>query len=366
MSTFRLIRFECGKQLKSLTFLFILALFAVFACSQLSEIFHLPVTNENDIQALSKISSDTSQYVYVTNTDDSEVKALSLAFLQEQLNENSLSQDVKEEMLTVIQMLQDDSFTFNDIVSATADYKYIPAWLNSCEAQYGQSLTSVEEANQNILSSLGNKGYTPILFKNYVTYMQIILTLLIFPIFLLLLTRDYRHGMYEIIYTQPVSSNKYLLCRYMGALIPTAVYLYLLGVLLNLVSAFRFIEAGFEYQYTPFAPYFFTYIFPALFFFSAFIMVLMLLIKKAVAVLPIYTIYVLFNVTPKVFVLGSEDVDWIYIINPVLRLDRELTESMPMILLNRTIYLLLGTVMLIIACWIYGRLRKNMRRVVTI
>ena len=124
---------------------------------------------------------------------------------------------------------------------------------------------------------------------------------MIFPLFLLLLIRDYRSNMYEVVYAQPLSPTKYILNRYLGIFIPFMLYLYLFGLILNLISVFRFIGSGYNVLYTPFISYFVIYLLPTTFFFSSLIMLLMLLIRKVVAVFPIYILYIIFNMTPGVF-----------------------------------------------------------------
>lgn len=191
--------------------------------------------------------------------------------------------------------------------------------------------------------------------------MQIIAALIIFPLFIFLFTRDYRHGMYEMVYAQPIHSSKYIISRYFGAFIPLTLYLYGFGLILNVISASRFITAGYAYQYTAFFPVFITYLLPTIFFFSSLIMLLMLLIKKVVAVFPLYVIFVLINVTPDVFGVG----DLIGAIRPIIRLD-EPTGSMEAIILNRIIYLVLGAAFLVVACTLYKRLRHDLRKGITI
>ena len=366
METLRLFRFECKMQMKSMTFIATVLLFAIFAVSQLMAVFYLPVMNERDIQALSTMAPDINQYVYTKNTDDKEIKALSITFLKNVLNDNTLEQNVVSELQYTIELLNNEAYTFDEVMTAVSEYEYAPAWLLSCKAQFSQRLVTLEEANHNIQSILGNTGYSPVLYENYVTYMQAIMSFLIFPLFLLVFIKDYRNGIFEIIYAQPISSSKYLLCKYLSIFIPLSVYLYLTGLILNLISASRFVMSGLEYQYTFFTPYFISYIFPALFFMSAVITVLMLLIKKAVAVLPIYILYVLFNVTPRTFAFGMSNADWIYLINPIIRLDHDIVFDPSVIVLNRVIYICLGIVLMIMACLLYKKIQRNMRGAITI
>lgn len=221
----RLIKFECKKQITSFSFIIILALFTVFAITQLIEIFHMPVNSESDIRALDRCGE--REYIFIINPDV-ELKNKSLEFLQQRISEGTISEEAASNFDTVLDMLIDDSYTFDDIFTSMKNNEFVFPWLSSCKAQFGERFGTVEEVNSNMQNGLGSKGYSPNLFIKYVTYMQAIAALLIFPIFLLLFTRDYNNNMYEIVYVQPLSPTKYLLSRYLGAFLPLVAYLYLL------------------------------------------------------------------------------------------------------------------------------------------
>jgi hypothetical protein len=331
----------------------------VFTITQLIEIFHMPVNSESDIRALDR--SGEREYIFISNSD-AELKNKSLVFLQQKISEGTISEEAASDFDAVLEMLLDDSYTFDDIFSTMKNDEFVFPWLSACKAQFGERFGTVEEVNNNLQNGLGAKGYSPNLFIKYVTYMQAIAALLIFPIFLLLFTRDYKYNMYEIVYAQPLSPTKYILSRYLGAFLPLVAYLYLLGLVLNLISVSRFISAGYEISYTPFITYFVIYLLPTIFFLSCLIMLLMLLINKAVAVFPIYIIYIVFNITPDVFSYGNR---WIRIINPIIRLDREVV-GMGEVMINRIVYMILGVVFLVIACRVYEKLRQNLRKAITL
>lgn len=359
MKTLRLLGFECKTQLRSITFLMVVTIFAVFAISQFTEVFHMPVKSEQDIQALDK--SGERDYIFLKNTDD-EIRTRSAQFLKLRIEDGSIPKDVAVEFTKVFAMLENSAHSFEDVLFEMKNNETVSPWLLACKAQFGQRSGSVAEVNQMMLSDLGNTGYSPKLYEKYVTYLQIIASLIIFPLFLFLFTRDYRHGMAEIIYSQPMNASNYLIIRYLGAFIPLMLSLYILGFILNLISAARFAAMGYPYEYTWFFPYFITYILPTVFFFSALFMLLMLLIKKATAVFPLYMIIVILNVTPLAF--GSNGL-WIKAISPIIRLDGTAV-IMQNIILNRVIYLAISAAFLILSCEIYKRMKSDLRKGITI
>ncbi|AEE91074.1 conserved membrane protein of unknown function [Tepidanaerobacter acetatoxydans Re1] len=359
MKSFQLFGFECKTQIRNMTFLIILAIFSVFAVSQLTEIFHMPVKSEQDIQALEQ--SGDRDYIFVKNSE-ADLASNAVQFLKERIEDGSIPQNLAPQFDKVFKMLKNGIHSFDDVLSEMQNNETVSPWLLACKAQFGQRFGSVQEVNQMILSDLGNTGYSPKLYEKYVTYIQIIASLIIFPLFLFLFTRDYRHGMYEIVYMQPINSSKYLILRYLGAFIPLMLYLYGLGVILNLISAARFATMGYTYEYTLFLPYFMTYIFPTIFFLSSLLTVLILLIKKVTAVFPLYIIFVILNVTPNVF---GPNGGWIKAISPIIRLD-EVTGTIQATMVNRIIYLVLSMAFLAVACKIYKRLKTDLRKGITI
>ena len=54
MDAIKLIWFESKKQITSFPFIITLVLLTVFSFTQMSEVFHIPVNSESDIQALDR------------------------------------------------------------------------------------------------------------------------------------------------------------------------------------------------------------------------------------------------------------------------------------------------------------------------
>lgn len=358
MKCTRLLVFECKRQICSFTFLIVLAVFTVFMFSQLIEIIHIPVKTEQDIQALNQCGE--RDYIMIDDTEQNFI-ANTVMFLRQRIEDGSIPQNKASDYDEVFSMFESGS-SFNEVFEAMQHNEDVYSWLRSCKEQYQQRMGSVEEVNADMASAMGNRGYSPVLCEKYVSYMQVIVSFLMFPLYLMMLTRDYRHGMYEVIYEQPIHPDRYILLRYFGVLAPLVIYLYVFGLLLNLISAGRFVMLGYEYQYTAFFPYFITYLFPTVFFFSVLVMLLMLLTRRAVAAFPICVLIYLLTATPGIFGL---DKDWFRKLSPVLRLDMW-SGSQESIWLNRMVYLGIGILCIAVACAVYNRLRTNLRKGVRI
>lgn len=359
MNSFELIKFECKKHITSFTFLIIFTILTIFSITQIGEIFHIPINNEKDLSILNKIGE--RDLILIPYTDN-ELKNKSLNFIQKNISEGNIPETVATQFEPVIMMLQSKDYSFEDIFTTMKNNELIFPWLVACKSQFSAYLGSVEEVNSNIKISLGNKGYSQRLYIKYVTYMQVITSFLIFPIFILMFIRDYKYSMYEIIYSQPTISTQYLLCRFFSIFIVIAIYLYVFGLILNIISIVKFINAGYIYKYTPFIGYYIIYILPTLFFLSSLIMLLILLIKKVIAIFPLYILYLIFNVTPHAF---NSKLIVLKFINPIIRLDGA-PIGIDIIIINRIIYCILSIIILVISCKIYKKLRYDLRKVITI
>ncbi|MFA9466648.1 MAG: hypothetical protein ACERKN_20485 [Velocimicrobium sp.] len=357
MKGLKLTAFEVKHQIQSITFIIVLLLFAVFIATQMREAFHYPVNNDHDIEVLE--SSGTREYLFVP-ASEAELKSATIKYLQENIDNARIPAEKVKDVEYVIELLHNNSF--DEVYTAMQEDEWIAQWLRVGKSQFGQKIGSREEVNHNLHNAIGTTGYGSQLYEKYVTYMQICATFLMFPIFLLLFTRDSRHNMSEILYAQPISSTKYILCRYLGALIPLLFFFYGFGIVLNLISTARFTGAGWDIGYTFFFKDFVAYILPTVVFLSAFIMFLMLLFKKAIAVFPIYIAYVIFNVTPGVFECGSR---LGVFSRAIIRLDWQTVNAQD-VMLNRGIYLLLAAVMIFASCKLYDRMKNNLRKVITI
>jgi len=357
MKSLKLTAFEVKHQIRSITFIIVLVLFAIFIITQMNGVFHYPVGSNSDVEALS--SSGNVEYLFVP-ASEAELKSGTMHYLQENIDNGSIPAKKAKDFQQVMELLGNNSF--DNVYTAMREDEYITSWLRACESQFGQKTGSIKEINHNLRAALGTTGYSRLLYEKYVTYMQISATFLIFPIFLLLFTRDSRCNMSEILYAQPISSTKYILCRYLGALIPVLLFCYGFGILLNMISMARFIQAGWDIEYTFFFKNFAVYLLPTIVFLSAFIMFLMLLLKKAIAVFPVYIAYVIFNVTPKVF----ENGDSLGVLSrAIIRLDGQ-SVSVQDVVLNRVIYLVLAAGLIFVACKLYDNLKNNLRKAVTI
>lgn len=88
----------------------------------------------------------------------------------------------------------------------------------------------------------------------------------------------------------------------------------------------------------------------------------MLLIRKVVAVFPIYILYIIFNMTPGVF---NDTSSWIRLANPIIRLDGDAI-TISSLIVNRSFYIVLGVVFLLLSCNVYRQLRTNLKKVISI
>ena len=167
MDAIKLIWFESKKQITSFPFIITLVLLTVFSFTQMSEVFHIPVNSESDIQALDRAGE--RDFIDVSNTDE-ELKEKTSQYLEQMISAGTISDENAKEFEPVLTMLKDDNYTFDDIYLAMKDNSYIFPWLMASKSQFGNRLGTVDEVNSNIQAELGTKGYSPILMEKYITY----------------------------------------------------------------------------------------------------------------------------------------------------------------------------------------------------
>lgn len=356
MKGMKLLIFEVKHQTRTKTFIVVLLLFALFIATQMKGVFHYPVHNIKDIEALE--SNGIHEYLFMP-TSEKELTSNTIKYLQKNLENGHIPAEKKEVFQGVIEKLKRSSFS--QVYISSKD-EWVVQWLDASNQQFHQRIGSIEEINSKLRSAVESTEYSSQLYKDYVTYMQIAATFLIYPIFLLLITRDWRHNMYEIIQVQPITSTKYILYRYLGTLIPLLFFFYTLGILLNLISTFRFESAGWKVTYTFFLRDFLVFILPTVVFLSALLMFLMFLFKKAIVVTPIYIAYVILNVTPGAFEGGGH---LGLLSRVIIRLDGQ-SLSFQDIMMNRAIYLFLSFVFIFLSFKLFGAMKNDLRKAVTI
>lgn len=354
MQSLQLILFEIKKQITSISFIIITAIFIIFAVTQMGEIFHYPVKNDKDITFLKENRND---YLYIKASPE-ELKAGSIDYLNRIISQKKIGEDEADIFKNLITKMEKENLSFNqaDEILSKENPELI-SWLDGCKKQFGQKLGNVDEINQNIKIAIDEKGYNTIFSEKYVTYIQLIAAFLILPLFLILFTRDSIYNINEIIYAQPISSVRYILCKFVGCLTPILLILYILGEVINFYVAYRFRITGWQVDYHGFLSYYMTFIVPTILFLSSLIMFLVLLFKRAIAVFPLYILYVIFNATQGVF-LGHSTSNAIY--KCIIRLTAENPYN-NFIILNRALYLILSVFLIAFSCMIYKNSRKNSR-----
>ncbi|WP_252217393.1 MULTISPECIES: hypothetical protein [unclassified Clostridium] len=360
MQSLKLTLFEIKKQITSISFIIITAIFIIFAITQMGEIFHYPVRNNQDSTYLKEHGEN--DYLYV-NASLEELRTNTIDYLNRIISQDQMKKEDANVIKNLITKMEQENLSFDQAykILSKENPDLIPC-LDVCKSQFGHKVGTIDEINQNMKITLDGKEYSTIFFEKYVTYMQLICAMLILPLFMLLFTKDVRHNMNEIISIQPISAIRYILCRYIGCLLPVLLIVYILGLAMNFYIIHRFQTAGWQINYEFFFKDYMTFIVPTILFLSSLIMFLVLFLKKSIAVFPLYIFYVIFNATQSAF-LGRNQANSLY--KCVIRLDNIIPYN-NFILLNRGLYLVLSVILIIISCILYKYSRNNPRRAVTL
>lgn len=360
MQSLRLTLFEIKKQITSISFIAITSIFVAFAIIQMGEIFHYPVMNNQDIIYLKEHGE--GDYLYV-NTSTEELKDNTIDYLNKIISQDQMRKEDESIIKNLITKIEQENLSFDQAYEILSrENSDLLSWLDACKTQFGYKVGTIDEINQNMKINLNGQGYNTVFFEKYVTYMQLTCAMCILPLFILLFTKDVRYNMNEIISVQPITAIRYILCKYFGCLLAVLLILYTLGIVMNSYIINRFQSAGWQINYEFFFKDYIIFIVPTILFLSALIMFLVLFLKKAIAVFPLYILYIIFNATQSAFV-GQNHENSLY--KCVIRLDNMIPYN-NFILLNRGLYLILSVILIIISCRLYKHSRSNPRRAITI
>lgn len=352
MQIVNLIMFDLRKQFKNIVFIIMAIVFIIFTISQTLEVFCYPVKTEKDINTLAKIGE--REYIYVKATNDEFVTS-TINNMKNNFKALNISKESVSKFEDVIEMLRNKGFEYT--YEKYKSDEYIEPWLKASKLQFEYKLGNVEQVNYNIKKSLGENGYLNDFHMKYVTYVQICSGFIMLPIFLTMLTRDFKSGTTEIIYSKSINPTIYLICKYIASLILVNILFYTLGLIISLISAYRFKVYGWDIKYSFFIKDFIIFILPTTFYLSALIVFLSIILRKTSAILPIYIVYIIFNVTPKAF--GNK----IFSIfsRAVIRLDMG-NLNYTDIFINRIMYIIIGVLLIIISCKVYRKITYNLER----
>lgn len=351
--SFNLIKFELHRQVKSSIFILISLVLIVFTLTQFKEVMLIPINSEVDILKLE--SSGYHEFLYVEKSDE-QLKTETITFLKKQIESNNLT-DV-EDLNSIISILENEQYAFDQIQSEVDTNSRGSSYLEYAQSQFGYRLGDVEEVNEN----LQKYDYSKELQHLFITYIQVIIVFLLFPIIMFTFVTDYSHNMFEIVYFNSNSASKYLITKFLGVLSCILFIIYVIGFVLNLVSFLNFKINGFDVGYNIFLIDYLIYIVPAILFFASLLLLLLMFTKKVSITFPIYIAYALFNVTPNAFSMND---NFVKLVNPIIRLDW-VSPNIFQLAISRLIYILISILLIMLSNKVYKKMRNDIGKELTI
>lgn len=255
-------------------------------------------------------------------------------------------------------MLENEQYAFDQIQNEVDTNSRGGLYLEYAQSQFGYRLGDVEEVNEN----LQKYDYSKELQHLFITYIQVIIVFLLFPIIMFTFVTDYSHNMFEIVYFNSNSASKYLITKFLGVLSCILFIIYVIGFVLNLVSFLNFKINGFDVGYNIFLIDYLIYIVPAILFFASLLLLLLMFTKKVSITFPIYIAYALFNVTPNAFSMND---NFVKLVNPIIRLDW-VTPNIYQLAISRLIYILISILLIMLSNKIYKKMRNDIGKELTI
>ncbi len=290
----RFLIFNIRKKWKRIPLVILLAVLTIFIFTQVGAIFHYPVKNDVDIHKLEE--SGETKYLYIKKTDN-EIKKQLKSNIEKTIKNNTYGNTSINSLKTILKEL--DYYDLDELVNKSkednASYAYLIDKLQEIQMEY----KSHSEINKALLGNTGNKGYQMEFQKNYITYIQAIIAFLLIVFVVIIFEEDNKYRIRESL---KITSNKYLkffttqLCT---VLIPIVIFTYTLGIGLNVYSYMKFYFAGYNIVYLPMTMKYCLYFIPSLICFTSVLILIISKVKNYMSVIPLYLIWIIFNITPR-------------------------------------------------------------------
>ncbi|MCF0126166.1 MAG: hypothetical protein HUJ68_10520 [Clostridia bacterium] len=288
----KLLLFNIRKKWKRIPVLILLGILSVFICTQEKAIFHYPVRNDADIHKLEECGE--RDFLYIEKTDD-EVKSQLRQIIEKTIDTNNEDDNIKRFQKLLVEI---DDYSIDELIDNNREdgvvYAYLMNSINEIDDEYEEA----DNINNELLEKTHNQGYQIEFQNNYITYTQAIIAFLLIVFVILIVDEDERYRIRE---SMGITADRYLHFYYMQLctlIVPIIVFTYALGAGLNFYSYMKFYIAGYYINYVPISVRYWSCFVPTLLCFSSVLIYIVYKVKNYMSVMPVYLMWVIFNVTP--------------------------------------------------------------------
>lgn len=320
MRVSKVMRFEFLFQIKSRFYLLGLLIALLFLWSEFSPyIQHYPVDDNNDIRQL----YEKGIHPELLHVDVSPEETLSSVLQHiDNLPEGILSQenyDAAKELTITIKAQNLSLEQANTLVNQQYP-SLAPQWEVYVEEK-GQRLGSIEEVQPAFRAYYKQRTFSSELAVLWVDRLQIIMSFLSIPAFLMLFFKDRRFNALEWLHAKPFTGQQYVIGKYLGTVAAWCLPAVLISAAVKIWFGVRFTAQSFTYHLADLLLGLFVCVVPTFMISGAIIILLGFIFQNEIAALPVFILYLIFNITSGVFAGNGNTT----VMNYMLRLDESIS-----------------------------------------
>ncbi|PZD93992.1 hypothetical protein DNH61_21135 [Paenibacillus sambharensis] len=293
-------QFEFRYQIKSKFFIVGMILLFLFMWSEFSPYLrHYPIQDNNDIQQL--FSKGIHQELL--RVEVSPAETLSAAVLHmEQLKEGDFSAENVQAAKALASQIKAQNLSLEQ-AHALVEQQYpsfVDQW-NVFIEERGVRLGNIEEVAPLFRYYYERQSFSREFALLWSDRLQIIMSALSIPAFLLLFFKDRRYHAIEWLRAKPVTGFQYITGKYIGTVLAWCLPALIVSTAANIWLGLKFTMDEYAYHFMDVFLGLLIYVLPAFVFSGALIILLGFLFHNEIAALPIFIVYLLFNVAASAF-----------------------------------------------------------------
>ncbi|AZK46662.1 ABC transporter permease [Paenibacillus lentus] len=308
MTVCKVMWFEFLYQIKSKFYLLGILIALLFLWSEFSPyIQHYPVEDNNDIRQL----YEKGIHPELLHVDVSPEETLTSVLQHiDNLPEGILSPknyNASKELTAIIKAQNLPLEQANALVKHQYP-SFAPQWEVYIEEK-GQRLGSIEEVQPVFKAYYEQRAFSSEFAVLWVDRLQIIMSFLSIPAFLMLFFKDRRFNALEWLHAKPFTGQQYVIGKYFGTVTAWSLPAVLVSTVVNIWIGVQVTAQAYNYHFTNLPLGLLICVLPTFMISGAIIVLLGCIFQNEVAALPVFLLYLIYNITSGVF-MENDSTPW--------------------------------------------------------
>lgn len=344
---------ESRHTLKSLFFWLLIIIFCISCYLEFNgKIKYIPLQSQSDVM---NYNNKVGYTFIIKDPTDEQKRNFLKSILEDDSNKDIIRNDTYTKIINEIDMIDLNEIT--ELAKNVVNYN-----TNNGEDTLGEIFSinyaskkgyipaDLKTANDILNKNIGQDDLYSRFVKDFTSVSTIILSIYIIILFSFILERDKKDNINEVIRTSSIKSHEYILGKYLGCLIPLCIIYFLISVVFFILAYNKYnLSIGFILSMVIGIKYISEYFFVTIFFVSAFVFLMSVVITDSIATAAFCVILniCLSRFLPQAFNYGIR-----YSFSSGLSTDIE-----NIIIYNRVIYTLAAVLLIIISSLMWNRVK---------